>query len=62
MSDMRTRNNSIAERLWYVVFEAIQAGVTVEEFRRECAACWEEAHRDQAEASRREWLRGAEGR
>jgi hypothetical protein len=62
MSDMRTRNNAIAERLWYVVLEAIQSGVTIDEFRRECAACWEEAHRQQADTARSEWFAKAEGR
>lgn len=46
---MRTRHNAIAEKLWYVVKEAVQAGVTVEEFRRESKACWVEVHREEAE-------------
>lgn len=57
MSDMRTRNNSIAERLWYVVKDAIEHGVTVEEFRREARECWIEVHREAAEHCCKDWDR-----
>lgn len=46
---MRDKHNSIAERLWYVVKEAVEAGVTIEDFRRESRDCWVEVHREAAE-------------
>ena len=52
MSDMRTKNNAIAEKLWYIVKEAVLAGVSVEEFRRESRECWIEVHREEAEHAR----------
>ena len=48
MSDMRTRNNALAEKLWYITQECVDRGVSIEDFRRECAECWVEVHLDRA--------------
>jgi len=43
-----TRADSIAERLWYVVVEAVAAGISPEDFQSELSQCWIQAHREAA--------------
>lgn len=45
---MRERHNAVAERLWDVVKECVESGVTVREFLSEVRDCWAQAHRDLA--------------
>ena len=52
---MRERNNGLAEKLWYVIKEAVQKGVTVQEFQQECKECWVEVHREAAEFAQKDW-------
>lgn len=46
---MRERNNPVAEKLWYVVKDAVNAGVTVDDFICELRSCWVEVYREEAE-------------
>lgn len=54
---MREKNNAIAEKLWYVIKEAVEAGVTVDDFRRESRDCWIETHREAAETAAKQFDR-----
>lgn len=54
---MRDKHNSLAEKLWYIIKEAVDAGVTVEAFRHECKECWIEALNDRIKYDTEEFRR-----
>ena len=54
MGRMRSdrRYNAIAEKLWYVVLEAVEVGVSASDFKEECGESFYEAHLQKAKEAR----------
>lgn len=47
----------VEDRVWEAVQDAIDAGWTVEQFRRECAEAWGESLRDRMKDDMERWRR-----
>ena len=54
-------HNGIYEKLWYVVKDAVQAGIRPADFKAELIDCWREAHNELANDAVEELTR-SEGR
>lgn len=48
---------SVEDKVWDAVQEAIEAGWTVEQFRRECAEAWKGLLRDRMNDDMERWQR-----
>ena len=54
-----TRSTYTQDKIWEAVQSAVQDGMSVDDFRRECAEAWAEERRQQAESEAAQWKRDA---
>jgi hypothetical protein len=52
------RPDQVENAVWDAVEAAVDAGWTVEEFRRECAEAWRSRLLHEADQARKEWKKG----